>query len=479
MRRKTKGVLLVLDLIIVYACFLVAYSLRYEAGWFADKGQPPLNEYNWAVLLALALWGPLSAIFHLDAPRWDSHSRLLNQALKAATCLLVLLLAVSYLQKFYYSRLMLLFFGPLLLVGIMMTRIAISAVIRDLNRRGIGVVRTVIVGSPATARMIAERWEMHQYFNNRIVSYLIPEEIYREEAHAPNGNALGTQEIPEALQKNNIGAVIFTIPLRSNSELLNLIARCQQRGIEVHLLPEFWEIYPFVDVVEMAGLPFLAVRESPSREFLKRPMDVVVSVLLLAALSPALLLFGLFLLFLNRGKVLRSEVHVGQFGRPFGMFQFQRPGLQPGDPAWKKRLGVFLDKYSFLALAELLNVVKGEMSLVGPRPETPARARLYSDWNRKRLAVKPGVTGYAQVHGLRRSSSSDAKTKYDLEYLTHASLVTDLVLLIQTAGAVLRRAFPHKTRTAAAAALSAGTPAPEQAAEVVAEQKAMSKAQSC
>jgi lipopolysaccharide/colanic/teichoic acid biosynthesis glycosyltransferase len=92
----------------------------------------------------------------------------------------------------------------------------------------------------------------------------------------------------------------------------------------------------------------------------------------------------------------------------------------------------FLASLSLTELPQLLNVVRGEMSLVGPRPESPERVRHYSDWQRQRLSVKPGLTGLAQVHGLREEHSSEEKTRFDLEYIFHWSLFLDFSLIVWT-----------------------------------------------
>jgi lipopolysaccharide/colanic/teichoic acid biosynthesis glycosyltransferase len=110
-----------------------------------------------------------------------------------------------------------------------------------------------------------------------------------------------------------------------------------------------------------------------------------------------------------------------------------------------RRFERFLHNLSITELPQLWNVLRGEMSLVGPRPENVDRVRHYSDWQQQRLSIKPGMTGLAQVHGLREQNSSEEKTRFDLQYLLHPSLLTDLSLLLQTgwtlAGRVLQDSF--------------------------------------
>ena len=105
------------------------------------------------------------------------------------------------------------------------------------------------------------------------------------------------------------------------------------------------------------------------------------------------------------------------------------------------RLERFLQQLSITELPQLFNVLCGDMSLVGPRPESPDRVRHYSEWEQQRLSVRPGITGLAQVHGLREQHSSEEKTRFDLQYLLKPSPTTDLSLLLQTSWTLIIRIF--------------------------------------
>jgi lipopolysaccharide/colanic/teichoic acid biosynthesis glycosyltransferase len=145
---------------------------------------------------------------------------------------------------------------------------------------------------------------------------------------------------------------------------------------------------------------------------------------------------------IRKGKGFRSETRCGQFGKTFKMYRLNSDrhalGLSFAE--------LLMQQSSFSELPQLLNVLRGEMSLVGPRPEGPEKVRHYSDWHRQRLSVKPGITGLAQVHGLRDQNSSEDKTRYDLQYILHRSVFLDISLLLQTVWTLVFRPFQHKTR---------------------------------
>ena len=136
------------------------------------------------------------------------------------------------------------------------------------------------------------------------------------------------------------------------------------------------------------------------------------------------------------------------------MYRLNSPRLGTGLPAYER----VLQKFSITELPQLFNVMRGEMSLVGPRPEGLERARHYTDWHRQRLKATPGMTGLAQVYGLRDRHSSEDKTRYDLQYILRRSLFQDISLLVQTAWTLTVRLFPREGLEPVADEPAAGTP---------------------
>jgi lipopolysaccharide/colanic/teichoic acid biosynthesis glycosyltransferase len=161
-------------------------------------------------------------------------------------------------------------------------------------------------------------------------------------------------------------------------------------------------------------------------------MTVCLLPLALAAIAPAAVVLKL-----RKGKGFRSELRCGHHGREFWMYRLNSDRHATGLPTHE----FLMQRSSLTELPQLFNVLQGEMSLVGPRPEGPERMRHYSDWHKQRLSVKPGITGLAQVHGLRDQNSSEDKTKYDLQYVLHRSPFQDISLLLQTLWTITLRLF--------------------------------------
>jgi lipopolysaccharide/colanic/teichoic acid biosynthesis glycosyltransferase len=186
-------------------------------------------------------------------------------------------------------------------------------------------------------------------------------------------------------------------------------------------------------------LPVLHLREANgnfSNAYWKRSVDVVLGFLLLLFSLPVIAIGAVLLLAKKGGPFLR-ELRCGQSGKLFWMCRLN----SDRDCGTLPRYEAILQQLSVTELPQLWNVLRGEMSLVGPRPESPERVKHYSDWQRQRLNVKPGMTGLAQVHGLRQQNLSEEKARFDLQYMLHPSLFLDISLLLQTIWTLAGRVF--------------------------------------
>jgi lipopolysaccharide/colanic/teichoic acid biosynthesis glycosyltransferase len=257
----------------------------------------------------------------------------------------------------------------------------------------------------------------------------------------------GSEEMARALAGKNVDELIFTTPIRRETAVLEFIAICQKLGIQVKLVPEYYDLHTKqIQSFSIDGIPILELREptfDPFSGTVKLLLDYSVATILLILFSPLIILISASLVVLFRGRFLRREVYVGIGGRPFTMYRFDvtAAGVPwvPKSHNWRIRFCHFLHRYSFSELPQLINVLKGDMGIVGPRPETAERVRHYSAWHLRRLQVKPGMTGLAQVRGVRGYDSSDLKTKYDLEYVATYSLLMDLTIMAATITTLLRR----------------------------------------
>ncbi|MFZ0816719.1 MAG: sugar transferase, partial [Candidatus Sulfotelmatobacter sp.] len=304
----------------------------------------------------------------------------------------------------------------------------------------------VIVGNGQVARELSSKIERHPEMLCKVVGTLYPQDasanLGSSTASSRGCTTLFTLKVVDLLRSQHVDELILALQKPSWPELLNLIGRCREQGINVSLVPEPYELYlSQPDLLDLSGLPLLRLRESSTSSMFfqwKRIVDLVVTSALAVAAAPFLLI-AVAVLHYKKGNALRWEPRAGQNAVPFNMLRLNVDRHATNLPPLEK----LLQQLSFTELPQLWNVLRGEMSLVGPRPESPDRVRHYSEWERQRLSVKPGITGLAQVHGLREQHSSQEKTRFDLQYLLKPSPLTDLSLLLQTSWTLLIRMFHH------------------------------------
>jgi undecaprenyl phosphate N,N'-diacetylbacillosamine 1-phosphate transferase len=225
---------------------------------------------------------------------------------------------------------------------------------------------------------------------------------------------------------------------------VDLTSRCNSRGIAVSMVPQPYELYLTKhELTDLDGVPLLQlvpVSSADTEPFWKRAFDFCMTLVLLPLCLVPMLSAAALLKF-KKGQAFCSERRFGKNGVQFAIYRLNSPRNGTG----LSRYEGLVQKLSITELPQLFNVLRGEMSLVGPRPEGIDRACRYTEWTRQRLKVKPGITGLAQVYGLRHQHSSEDKTRYDLQYVLHRSLFQDVSLLLQTAWTLILRMFRRQS----------------------------------
>lgn len=427
--------------------FLSADTLRYGMRWgeaqerFAQNLMP-------LMFVAWLLWVLLSATMRLDGFRGGWHfPAMVSMLFLGVSFMMTALLAASYISRLYVSRLALGYFGLLVLVGFVGVRCAARLFLRARHRAG-KVGRVVVVGDGQVACEIASKIEGHPEMLSTVVGFLHPQDAPANlkllQDSKRGCTTLSSLEVVDLLSRQHVNEIILALETPSWPELLNLMGRCRGQGINVSLVPQPYELYlSKPDLLDLGGLPLLRLRESSASSMFfrwKRVVDLTLTVLL-AIVSIPLLLFAAVVLRWKKGRAFRWEARSGKNGRTFAMLRLN-VDRYAADMTRFERL---LQQLSITELPQLFNVLRGEMSLIGPRPESPDRIRHYSEWEKQRLSVNPGITGLAQVHGLREHHSSEEKTRFDLQYLLQPSPLTDLSLLLQTVWTLGARMF-HRPR---------------------------------
>jgi exopolysaccharide biosynthesis polyprenyl glycosylphosphotransferase len=456
-QRATRSVLL-WDIGLTLAAMWLAVHVRslLPLGAEIERGQisPPPLIYPAVVLI----WG---AVFMLFYPQRSLFEHSLTEALgrlvvAIATATLVLAGAL-YLSFRDVSRLLFVYFAALDLALLLALHLLVWAGVRTRGTARQG--RVLIVGAGRLGRYVAAEIAQRSHGALLVAGYLDDD---RDKRAAGVGGlpVFGrTADIAPVVQERRIDEVIFALPPEDHRLMGRLALRLEQLPVRVHMAPDVLELaFTRTTVESIGGLPLISLREpllSPAARRSKRLFDIVVSATLLLLLSPLLLLIALLIKLDAPGPVLYAAERIGENGRPFRMLKF-RTMVVGADAQWQQvatrtadgklqhksehdprvtSVGRRLRRTSLDELPQLLNVLRGEMSLVGPRPEVPYVVQEYEPWQWRRFAVQPGITGWWQVNG-RSDKPMHLNTQDDLYYIQHYSIWLDLKILWRTVGVV-------------------------------------------
>lgn len=445
--QKLAWVFLWADLSVTAGVWIGAYFLRFGL-WEAPHGIPALARVFDALPLVLLA----AAIAYRQCGLYEIHRlRQLPRELGVigqASGLLFLLAATAifYRRDFYESRLALALFLALNAAALVASRRLLWLALRYLRGRGLNYGRAVIVGSGRVGRRLARTLRQQSWTGLEPVGF-----VDRDGARpSPLLPTLGSiDQLAEIVEREKIDHVFVALPLAQYDVLPAVYRALSGLWVDVQLAPEISSLAGMkVRSFELDGLALLSLRENPHRgwsQAAKRTMDVALAALALAALAPAMLVIAALVKLTSPGPALYRQRRASLRGRPFELYKFRSMRVDAEadtGPVWAQAndprctpLGRFLRRYNLDELPQLFNVLRGDMSLVGPRPERTALIEQFSlhlPSYCQRHQVKAGITGWAQVHGWRGNSSLRRRLEHDLYYVANWSLALDLKILCLT-----------------------------------------------
>ncbi len=442
MNSRIPRYILALDLVWLVVAFSLSYGLRYSH----FEPYPP-RFYTVLILAAAGVWILLFKTLPLDCfdGGWRFYT-VLGRVLRATGLLMIFVIAFAYLAKVYYSRLLLSCFGALLFIGFLLIRVGIYLFLRTQHKRG-HTNKVVLVGNERFTREFAFKIVRHPELLYQVVGllYSVGDSMALDTTLAPGGMLLSSFDVLAALAERGVDELIVLLDESPGLEFQNFVARCRAQGIRVKVLPRGYELYSSKPkLIEIDGLPLISLEAPstmPGAAAVKRAMDLVIGVLLLPP-AACILTVAAVVLLCNKRRILRRELRIGKGGGPFWMYRLDIDRDVENGPPYER----LMRDLSISEIPQVWNVLLGDMSLVGPRPESPERVKHYSEWQKQRLRAKPGVTGLAQVNGLREQHASEDKTRFDLQYQLEWSPFNDLVLLLRTIGTLATRCVPARAR---------------------------------
>jgi Undecaprenyl-phosphate glucose phosphotransferase len=437
------------DMVATAGAWVASYWLRFSSGWLpaSDGPTPAVSLYwqslPWTLLLA-AIAYRLAGMYEVHR-LWRFREELVAVG-RGVVWMAVTVMAASFIQRNHYeSRLAMALFVGLCGLGILSLRRLSWLAIRTLRSRGINQSHALIVGAGRLARRTADTLRAVPWSGIQPVGY-VEDEPWRKPTDLP---ILGPiTDLPELVRRHHIEHVFVALPLNRYTDARRVFALLGQTTVDIQLvadIPEFASLSFYT--THLHGMTIISLRENPHyglNILIKRTMDIVLSLLAIVMLSPLMALIALLIKLTSPGPVLYRQERCGLNGRPFQMLKFrtmrvdaEKDGPQmtrPNDPR-RTRLGAFLRATNLDELPQLFNVLRGEMSLVGPRPERPVFVQQFRNTipnYMARHAVKAGMTGWAQVNGWRGNSSLRRRVQFDLYYITHWNPLFDLRILFLT-----------------------------------------------
>lgn len=464
--RWWRPLLVASDAILILAAFALAYHLRYGLQWFRAV-DPAFQVMIWTYApFAVALVGVLLITFRFSGVYPYKPGRgLVEEGYKiaaATTVGVVILIVVSLaFNPLSYSRLIYLYTAVLVTLLLVISRGVIAMMRNHLRKYGIAVRRVLIVGMGDVGRMMMRTIAARPDYGYQLLGF-VDDNPSKGSTDIGPFRALGPiDNCAQILEQTRVDDVIVCLPWQSHRTIKRLLNVCDQAGVRAQVVPDFFQMTrDQMQVNEISGIPLISKRAvvlTGWNFFVKRVSDLALATVMLVLLSPILLLIALAIKVDSAGPVIYSQTRVGRNGKSFRCHKFRSmvqgadqmvTGMAPlneaSGPLFKMRedprrtrVGRFLRRWSLDELPQLWDVLKGDMSVVGPRPNLPDEVARYQEWHRKRLTVNPGMTGLWQVSG-RSDLTFDEMVLLDLYYVENWNVGFDIGIILRSLPAILR-----------------------------------------
>lgn len=463
--------LLPLDYIMIVAAGISAYYIRYAE--FFQTLRPATFDLKFGgylllvgvLALAWVIIFALSGLYAINSAR-----KLLKEIYRvilACSTGFVLIVIIIFIQRDLFESRFIVLAGLLLAISyVSLARIIIRSIQRSLYRKGIGIKKIIMVGASKSADILIHEFSASPQFGYQVVKRVRDFSVETE------------QELNEFIASREIDEIIQADPNLSKSEAIRLFDFADEKHIVFKYVADLLDAKVLkTEVSEFAGIPIAEVKKTPLDgwgRIVKRMLDIAVAALGLLVLSPVFLLTALIIKLDSRGPVFYLDYRSGQHNKKFLFYKFRsmlahlcdgegpsatregnkmleelaankKANTRNEDPLHKikddpriTRFGRFIRRWSIDELPQLLNVLKGDISIVGPRPHMTLETARYESRHKKVFTIKPGITGLAQISG-RSDLSFDEEVKLDTYYIENWSLLLDLSILLRTPLAILRK----------------------------------------
>jgi Undecaprenyl-phosphate glucose phosphotransferase len=443
-----KSLLFLFDLILICTCWLAAYLVRFSGVLEpVTRGVPPVEPYLWLLIPIVFVWGLSFQAFNLYRPRrMGTHLAEFLDLAKANTISVLVLVALTFFDRqFEFSRLVLLYFWVFNLVALGFSRVVFREGLRFARRQGFNQRHVLVIGAGKLGQRLTRTLSQHPELGLNVRGYLSrhPEKLGQKLEGFP---VIGTYTDLAEITSSGIDIVFLCLPPDSEQYGEKILGYLATTMAEVKVVPAIYEFMTLRADAEMfEGLPVITLQGSPLHGWnivIKRGIDLLGSAMALLLTSPLFALLAILVKATSPGPVFYRQIRMGLDGQAFEMLKFRSMRLNAESktgPVWaeandgrRTAIGAWIRKTSLDELPQFWNVLKGEMSIVGPRPERPEFIERFRDSFPQymlRHKMKAGITGWAAVNGWRGNTSLEKRLEYDLHYIEHWSILFDLKIL--------------------------------------------------
>ncbi len=441
------------DIFIVNAAFLLSFWIRFHSGWIdVSKGTPLLTEYVHVLPFLTIVIVLLMNFYRLYTAK--VRLAMIDEAFiisKVSSIGLFIFMAASFVHRdFSYSRGLLLVAWVVLTALLTLSRFMINRMRFAIRRRRHSLRNLLVIGTGEVARRLVNHVANDPHWDYRVCGLISTDSILPEDETSGIPILGRLDDIGRVFDENNIEAVILADRSLRRSSILDIVIECEKRLIDFKLMADLLGmVTSSVDMQDIDGFPLIGLKESPLNEWynlaIKRAIDISGALLGLILFSPVFCAIAAAVKMDAAGPVFYLQERVGEDGRRFKMLKFRTMEgdaekkddigwTRPEDPR-RTKVGAFLRRFNLDELPQLANVIAGKMSLVGPRPERPHYVDEFKESIPRYMArhkIRSGMTGWAQVNGLRGDTSIEERTKYDLYYIESWSLLFDVKILLMS-----------------------------------------------
>ncbi len=449
---------LLFDVCFVATAIVVAYWVRFESGWTPEAlalhkgGTPPLDDYFRLIPLMAIVWVMTLKALKLYRPESNATLSAFWTLCKATGIALIATLAALFFIYHHdaYSRWVMLLASGLSLVWLFLGRLVLYRFRQAIHAQGVGVNRVALIGYDDRSEKFINALKTEPNSGYQWIG-IVAEAVDGDDLPVP---FLGkSQDILQLVRTHQLDTLFITSPTVPNDTVLQILHACEGMPVQINLLPELSEfISGGTAITFFQDVAVLQLRETPMQGvsgIVKRLIDIFFSLFALIILSPLMLIIAIVIRLTSPGKAIFRQERVGRAGKPFNIYKFRSMRADAEEKVghvWaatddprQTRLGQFLRRWSLDELPQFFNVLKGDMSLVGPRPEMSGLIDTFSESIPHYLArqrVKSGMTGWAQVNGLRGNTSLEDRVNYDRYYIENWSLALDIKIILKTLWAI-------------------------------------------